>query len=176
MDMIKRSRKFFISITEGKFQTLSRELFLTATDYDWNWRIWGRDVKYFFFLPSITNRSEEINKYLNNVSISPIAITQQHLNAWAETPFDPSKLDTYFSRKIPWLMQSLSTWSIWMIFRIAISSEARTDCYLKRKSMLQWPRSGSIKRGFHHRNVRFLTDFCCRYYCIFTWRDLANYN
>ena len=30
----------------------------------------------FFFLPSIIDRSEEINKYLNNVSISPIDITQ----------------------------------------------------------------------------------------------------
>ena len=30
----------------------------------------------FFFLRSITDRSEEINKYLNNVSISPIDITQ----------------------------------------------------------------------------------------------------
>ena len=49
----------------------------------------------FFFLPSITDRSGKINKYLNNVSICPIDITQQQLNGWAEAWFDPSKLDTY---------------------------------------------------------------------------------
>ena len=31
----------------------------------------------YFFLPSITDRSEEINNHLNNVSISPINISQQ---------------------------------------------------------------------------------------------------
>ena len=96
MDSTKRSRKFFIPITEGKFQTLSRGLFLTAIE------LWLKVVKlrarcqiFFFFLPSITDSSEGINKYLNNVSISPIEITQQQLNSWSETPFDPSKLDTY---------------------------------------------------------------------------------
>ena len=49
-----------------------------------------------FFFPTLYNyRSEEIDKYLNNVSISPIDITQQQLNGWAETSFDPSKLDMY---------------------------------------------------------------------------------
>ena len=33
--------------------------------------------KKFFFLPSITNRAEEINKYMNNVSFSLIDITQE---------------------------------------------------------------------------------------------------
>ena len=49
----------------------------------------------FFFLHSITDRSEEINKYLNNVPVCPVDITQQQLNGWAKTSFDPSKLDTY---------------------------------------------------------------------------------
>ena len=34
----------------------------------------------YFFLPSGTDRSEEINKYLNNVSISPIDVSQEQLN------------------------------------------------------------------------------------------------
>ena len=39
----------------------------------------GEFSNIFFFLPSITDRSEEIDKYLNNVLISPIDITQQQL-------------------------------------------------------------------------------------------------
>ena len=34
----------------------------------------------YFFLPSITDRNEEINQYLNNVSISPIDVSQEQLN------------------------------------------------------------------------------------------------
>ena len=49
----------------------------------------------YFFLPSITDRSEDINKYLNNVSIFPVHITQSQLNAWAGTDFDPSKPDLF---------------------------------------------------------------------------------
>ena len=49
----------------------------------------------YFFLPVITNRSKEINQYLNNVSISPIDITQSQLNDWARTKFDPSKLNLF---------------------------------------------------------------------------------
>ena len=39
----------------------------------------------YFFLPAITDRSKDINQYLNNVSISPIDITQSQLKDWAGT-------------------------------------------------------------------------------------------
>ena len=55
----------------------------------------GEKSNTYFFLPSITDRSKEINKYLNNVSISPTDVSQQQLNMWAGTSFDPSKLDLY---------------------------------------------------------------------------------
>ena len=38
--------------------------------------------KIYFFLPAITDRSEEINQYLRNVSIFSIDITQEQLNVW----------------------------------------------------------------------------------------------
>ena len=34
----------------------------------------------YFFLPAITDRSEDINQHLNNVLILPIDITQSQLN------------------------------------------------------------------------------------------------
>lgn len=36
----------------------------------------------YFFLPSITDRYEEKNKYLKNISIFPVDITQYQLNGW----------------------------------------------------------------------------------------------
>ena len=53
----------------------------------------------YYFLPSFTNRSEEINKYLNNVSITPIDDSQDQLNTSAETVFNPAELDLFGMNK-----------------------------------------------------------------------------
>ena len=46
-----------------------------------------------FYLPSITDRSEEINQYLKNVNISPFDVTQKQLDIWAGLTFMPNKLE-----------------------------------------------------------------------------------
>ena len=51
--------------------------------------------KIYFFLPAIADRLEEINQYLNNISISPIDISQKQLDTWSGAKFDPSKLDLF---------------------------------------------------------------------------------
>ena len=99
-EFYKESQKFFIPITTRKFQTLSRGLFLTAIELWFKVEKWRVRCQFLFFcLPSLTELSEDINKYLNNVSISSINITQQQFNAWAKTPFDLLKLDTYGLKK-----------------------------------------------------------------------------
>ena len=50
---------------------------------------------FVFFLPSITDRSEDINKYFKNVSISSIDITQKQLDYWVGCEFNPAKLDLF---------------------------------------------------------------------------------
>ena len=55
--------------------------------------------KIHFFLPAVTDRSEEINQYLNNISISPIDITQEQLDNWSGSKFDPPKLDLFCLEK-----------------------------------------------------------------------------
>lgn len=57
------------------------------------------DFSNIFFLPAITDRLEEVNQYLNNVSISPIDISQEQWDTWSGTKFDPSKLDFVWSGK-----------------------------------------------------------------------------
>ena len=53
-------------------------------------------IHLYFFLPSITDWSEEINQYLKNDSVTPIDIKQIQLDTWAgDIQFDPSKLDTF---------------------------------------------------------------------------------
>ena len=49
----------------------------------------------FSYLPSITDRSADINQYLKNVSISPFDVTKKQLDIWTGSgqEFIPSKLD-----------------------------------------------------------------------------------
>ena len=47
----------------------------------------------YFFLPSITDRTEDTNKYLKNVSTSPIDITQKQFDDSTGCSFNPAKLD-----------------------------------------------------------------------------------
>ena len=49
-------------------------------------------------------RSVEINQQLKNVSFSPIDISQEQLNTWVGTSFEPSKLDLFVLEKIQCLM------------------------------------------------------------------------
>ena len=50
----------------------------------------------FILLTSVTARSEEINQYLTNVSITPIGIKQNQLNVWTQNGvFNQAKLDLY---------------------------------------------------------------------------------
>ena len=53
----------------------------------------------YFFLPLITDRSEEINQYLNNLTISPVDIKKVELDKWAGQQFDPLRLDLYGDQK-----------------------------------------------------------------------------
>ena len=54
---------------------------------------------FYFFLPSISHRSEYINKYLKNVSISPIDITQKQFNNWGGCEFNTAKPDLFSADK-----------------------------------------------------------------------------
>ena len=53
--------------------------------------------KIYFFLHAITDRSQGINPYMNNVSISRFT-SQSQLNDWAGVSFDRSKL-VWFQKK-----------------------------------------------------------------------------
>ena len=44
--------------------------------------------KLFFFLSSVTDRSEEVNQYLNNVIIRPVDIVQSDFKQWTESGED----------------------------------------------------------------------------------------
>ena len=61
-----------------------------------------------FFLPYITDRNEDKNKFLKNVSVSPIDITQQQFNKWAGVEFNPAKLDFFEVHKTVWSCNSMS--------------------------------------------------------------------
>ena len=55
----------------------------------------------FFFLSSVTDRSEGVDKYLNNGSIPPIYLTQKYFSHWLEPgqTFEPHYLDLFGEKK-----------------------------------------------------------------------------
>ena len=50
-----------------------------------------------FFLPSISDRSEEVNQYLNNINITPIYIIQGNFQRWLGQgeQFEPQFLELH---------------------------------------------------------------------------------
>ena len=54
-----------------------------------------------FFLSSVTDRSEEVNQYLNNVSIRPTGIAQYDFNQWIESgeDFEPHYSELFGEKK-----------------------------------------------------------------------------
>ena len=49
--------------------------------------------KIYFFLPSITDRSKDINRHMGSVNLIPIDISEDSFEEEGEIAFDPSKLD-----------------------------------------------------------------------------------
>ena len=52
----------------------------------------------YYFVPSTTDRSEEVNRYLGSVNLSPIDMTKSAFET-ENVSFDPSKLDIYSLEK-----------------------------------------------------------------------------
>ena len=92
-----KNEKFYSHITEGEFGTLlpGQFLIVIGQDDDWKWRSWGDFSKIYFFLLAITDSLEEIDQYLNNVLISLLDISQEQLNIWSGTRYDPFKLGLF---------------------------------------------------------------------------------
>ena len=53
----------------------------------------------YFFLPSISHRSEYINEYFKNVLISPIDITHKQFNDWGGCDLNTATLDLFGADK-----------------------------------------------------------------------------
>ena len=48
----------------------------------------------FFFLPSITDRKENLNQYLKSVNITSVNVKKKQLDTLCGETFNPSKLDS----------------------------------------------------------------------------------
>ena len=53
----------------------------------------------YYFLPSTTDRSEEINRHLGFVNLSPIDKPENSFETENDVSFDPSKLDVHRQEK-----------------------------------------------------------------------------
>ena len=127
--------------------------------------------KIYFFLPAITDRSEEINQYLRNVSIFSIDITQEQLNVWVWLFFAVLLVPRLIRqsliflawKKIKCLMLLLNTWIIWTIFPIVTLSGMLTAFFLEEKLTLQLSGLARTNREFCHKKLKSLIDFYFRH-------------
>ena len=103
----------------------------------------GKCSNIYFFFPYITDRS----KYLNNVSIFLVDITQSWLNALAGANFDPSKLDLFGLKKNTMADAVVKCLKHIMRFRIVTWSEMPTV---------------RIRSRFRCRALKFHNDFYFR--------------
>ena len=53
----------------------------------------------YYFLPSITDRSESINQHMSSVNLTPIDITEKTFEVEDGVAFDPSMLDISCDKK-----------------------------------------------------------------------------
>ena len=90
--------------------------------------------KIYFFFPSVTDRCEDITKYLKNVSISPNDITQEQFNDWAGCEFNTAKLDLFGADKT--IMSSAVIQCLRHISDISNSNLVRNaDAFLSQKEV-----------------------------------------
>ena len=57
--------------------------------------------KIYFYLPSVTDRSESENQYMKNINILPPDTKQVQLDAWSNPKFNPMKLVLFDVDKKP---------------------------------------------------------------------------
>ena len=112
----------------------------------------------YFFLPAITNRPEEINQYLGNVSKSSVGITQSQLNDWARTKFDLSKLDLFGLEKNT-MTHAVVKCLKHIMCQIVKSHIMPMVCSLERRLRCLWTGLVRIKNMFHHRNLKSPINF-----------------
>ena len=73
-----------------------------STDAKFPMRVVLYQVKvqmFTFFLPSTTDRSENINRYLRSVNLLPTDIAESSFETEDAISFDPAQLDTLYPEK-----------------------------------------------------------------------------
>ena len=86
-------QKFYTRFTKSVCQTVFWVFSLIGTKFSTNLVLCKRIFhEYITFLPSITDRVEEINRHMGSVNLLPIDISEETLEVDG-MPLDPSKLD-----------------------------------------------------------------------------------
>ena len=99
----------------------------------------------YFFLPSITDRTEDINQYLISVSISPIGITQKQFDDWAGVNLTLQSLICLVLTKVSCLVLLFNVSGTSTMFRIAIWSETLTRFCFRKKLKCLWTGSETLR-------------------------------
>lgn len=105
----------------------------------------------YYFLPSVNDRSEEINQYLTNVTISCVDIEKEEFDKWTSQEFDPSQLDLYGNQNKIMTDCLVEDLRISVEFPIQTLSEMETIFCQDMKKEYQSTRLVKARAGFPRR-------------------------
>ena len=96
---------------------------------------------------------------MNNVSISPIDISQEQLNNWSGSNFDPSKLGLFGLEKNT--MSDAAVKCLKNMNDISNSNIVRNAdvCFLEGRLMCLWTGLARTTREFRHKILKSFVDF-----------------
>ena len=94
MDIQNKIRKFYILFVRNICQIVFQARFLIGIKFN-KYETGALQTKFsqiYYFLSSVTDRVEEINRYMGSVNLLPIDIPEETFEVDG-IPFNPSKLD-----------------------------------------------------------------------------------
>ena len=94
MDIRGKIQKFSTASTKKRITNSFRGTFFNRHWIQYDFGAFNTEFSnVYFFLPSITDRSEDINRYMGSINLVPIDISEDNFEVKGEISFDSSKLD-----------------------------------------------------------------------------------
>ena len=97
MIFAKKIEKYYILTTREEYQAILVVLFFFdrhRLQFETG-NLKTTFLNVYYFLPSTTDRSKQINRHVNSVNLSPVIIPEKTFDTEDNVLFDPSKLDIY---------------------------------------------------------------------------------
>ena len=121
MDFVQKIQKYYILTKREGYWALLKGLFFNRHRLQFETgNLQKTFSNVYYFLPSTTDRSEEINRHMHSLNPSPTDIPEKTFEIEDNAPFDPSKLDIYCPENKVMTETYVKMLKKWLIYQIRI--------------------------------------------------------